>query len=283
MNQDDVMDAILRLWLGDDYANADKAIREVAGYRVPSAEDQPFVDFIRWINSRPAFIVEWRNDPELEAKSYLRFMNGIASSRDGYAAASYHAARLREIELAVRGILETYDFGKTFAKGTTATIGSLERCNFEYQAFVMAYRRSLDHFAWGLSTYFKQQQTSFRKFSEQLSDKYHPQSVAKALALVCDNNAASFKFVMDKERGVSVRDRLAHKEAVQAGTINVGSFGHQIIGGGENLGLRSFDEIPKLADVVDNRLLNLRTFFAEALGSFRGAVNQHEQAFPRQG
>ncbi len=266
--RDQVMDTALRIFFGDEYANADQAIRAVAGYEVPRNEDLAFVEFVQWINTRPEFIDKWRSEPERELTPYVRFMNGIQDC---------HLSRLREIETAVHTILEQDDCSEIFSKGTVATLGSLQCCHFEYQAFIMAYRRALDRLAYGFSTYFKHEQSSFRRFAEHLPTKYHPQPVAHALSAVCEKHVPNFSFVMNKERGKSIRDRLAHKEAVQAGTINVGNFGHRIIGGGEDLCLGNFADAPRLADTLDKHLYNLRLCVSELLGAFRTAVNKFER------
>jgi len=266
---------ILALVMGESFASADKAIRSIADFDVSSDESRPFVEFIQWVNTNPRFISFWRSDADREAKHYSGFMGGIEACRAGYGASSYHLQRIREIETAVYAVLESFDLHKSVPKNTVTTIGSLRRCDYEYQAFVMAYRRALDGFAWGLSTYFKQQQSSFRKFVEHVP-AYHPPSVAAAVSKVCQKHRDAFDFVMDKGRGVSVRDRMAHKEAVQAGTLNIWDFGHRLMGGGEGLGIRQFTDIIKLHEVLEERLRTLHTFVAEVLEALRLSVANHE-------
>lgn len=273
----DTMFEALRLFLGSEIAEANRRVQQIAGYRVPDGEDRAYVDFIGWVNEGRMFIQTWRSTRETELSKYVRFMNGIEDCRSGYAAASYHLSNLRQMEDALHAALGEFDFSKSFRPGTTAAIGHMERCDFEYQAFVMAYRRSLDTFAWGLSTYFKEQQTSFRKLAEVVR-KYHPPAVAQAVSDACERHVDKFAFVMAKERSKSVRDRLAHKEAVRAGSININRFGHRILGGGENIGLPDLKSFPRIADVLASRLADHRDCIADILGAFRAAVEREEAA-----
>jgi len=270
-------DAMLRRLLGDEIASAMVEVDAIAGFDLPDADNEMFADFIRWLNPRPDFIAHWRSDPVLERKHYGRFMQGLEACRGGYAASLYHLGRLEEIEDGLHEILSRFDFTRTFPPGSSAAFGNTRRWDFEYQAFVLAYRRSLDGLAWGLSTYFKAEQSSFRQFAKALP-KYHPASVATPLAAACARHMENFAFVMGAERGLSVRDRIAHREAVQAGTINVGAYGHRIIGGGENLGLADFADRQRLSEALRNRLHALRDCIGDLLQAFREVVSAHESS-----
>ena len=265
----------LRTFLGEDMAAAISKIAEVADFEMSDAANQPFVKFIEWINLRPAFIAAWRNDPVLERKHYLRFMSGLEAARDGYRAAVYHLERLRAMEDQLHAVLAQFDFAKSAPLGSVSAIGNTRRWSFEYQAFVLAYRRALDGLAWGLSTYFKAEQSSFKHFAKTLL-KHHPTPVGCALAEACARHMEHFDFVIGTERGRSVRDRIAHRESIQAGCINVGAFGFRIVGGGEGLGISDFNDRRRLADVLENRLLALHACLADLLSTFREAVTAYE-------
>lgn len=272
---DDTIFKVLEFFFGHDLASADRQIRRIAYYRVPNDEDRDFIAFTHWINEGRKFIQSWRNDGEKGQAKYIRFMSGIDACRSGYAAASYHLCNLGQMENAIHAALEQFDFTRSIRPNAVASFGEIERCHYEYQAFVMAYRRSLDGFAWGISTYFSEQQSSFRKLTEVVKN-FSPKPVAQAVSDACNRHKEKFAFVMAKERGKSVRDRLAHKEAVQAGTINVGSFGHRIIGGGENIGIANFAATPRIAEVLNDRLADHRSCISEILSSFKGAVELEE-------
>jgi hypothetical protein len=275
LSDDAVRKALMRAFLGDAIADAIAEIAEVADFEMSEAENAPFVQFIQWINPRPAFIATWRNDPTLERRHYLRFMSGLESARDAYRGALYHLERLREMENRLHEVLSKYDFSKSVPPEGVAAIGNTRRWAYEYQAFVLAYRRALDGMAWGLSTYFKVDQSSFKQFATTLS-KQHPAPVAEALAAACARHLQYFDFVIGTERGRSVRDRIAHRESIQAGCINVGAFGFRIIGGGENLGIEDFNDRRRLADVLQGRLEALHSCLADLLLTFRESVTDYE-------
>jgi hypothetical protein len=275
-SQSKLLHSLLAAFLGDDVATAQAKVSSVAGYELSEAQGKPFADFTRWINTRPSFIAKWRSDPKTERIKYLRFMEGMESCRTGYSACLYHMSRLREMENAVHSILEQYDFSRSIPKGTVAAVGNMKKCDFEYQAFVMAFRRSLDGMAWGLSTYFNVDQSSYNRFAKTLS-KLEPKAVAAALQPVFDSRKDAFKFVVGSERGMSLRDRMAHKEAVQSGTINLGSFGHKIIGGGDNLGLDDLSSTPpRLSTVLEQRLEVLHSFANDVYRTFENSATHFE-------
>ncbi len=267
--------ATLSVFLCDEIATATSKIAEIADFEMSDAANEPFVKFIEWINSRPAFIAAWRSDPVLERKFYLRMMSGVEAARDGYRAAVYHLERLREMEDQLHTILAGFDFAKSVPPNGVAAIGNTRRWSFEYQAFVLDYRRALDGLAWGLSTYFKTDQSSFKQFAKTLP-KLHPAVVARELAKACARHMEYFGFVIGTERGRSVRDRIAHRESVQAGCINVGALGFRIVGGGEDLGISDFNDQRRLANVLESRLLALHACFADQLTTFQEAVTAYE-------
>lgn len=270
-----VRDTLLRAFLGDDIATAISEIAEVADFEMSDVENVPFVKFTEWINPRPDFIAAWRSDPALERKHYWRFMSGLEAARDAYRAARYHLERLRGMENELHAILARFDFSSSLPPGRVAAIGNTRRWSFEYQAYVLAYRRALDSLSWGLSTYFKVDQSSFKQFAKKLP-KYHPSTVARPLAETCSRHMEHFDFVIGTERGRSVRDRIAHRESVPAGCINVGAFGFRIVGGGENLGISDFDDRRRLADVLEDRLRALHVCIADILVTFQEAVTTYE-------
>lgn len=265
----------LAVFLGDDVAKAISQIAEIADFEMSDAANEPFVKFTEWINSRPGFIDAWRSDPVLERKFYMRLMSGVEAARDGYRAAVYHLERLREMEDQLYAVLAEFDFSNSIPPNSVMAIGNTRRWSFEYQAFVIDYRRALDGLAWGLSTYFKVEQSSFKQFAKTLP-KYRPAVVSVALASACARHMEHFAFVIGTERGRSVRDRIAHRESVQAGCINVGAFGFRIVGGGEDLGISDFNDRRRLADVLEARLLTLHVCLADQLKTLQDAVTAHE-------
>jgi hypothetical protein len=264
-------------FLGPVIGGAIKEIAAVADFELSSEASRPFVEFVHWVNTRPAFIARWRADPVAEKRDYLRFMTVTDDARSAYAAACYHLRRLKQIEASVNDVLSRYDFSNQFPSNSVAAIGRMRQLDFEYHAFVLAYRRCLDYLAWGLSTYFKEKQNSYKKFAKTLASA-HPRMVAQALKLVYDRHSQKFEFVMGDERGKSLRDRIGHSEFVQAATINVGVNGHRFVGGGEKLRLSDPTDKRSLSEILEGRTRDLHECLSDFLDSFRAAVIEFEVA-----
>lgn len=261
--------------LGPVLAGATKDIIEIADFDLSSAASRPFVEFVHWTNTRPDFIARWRVDPVTENREYRRFMALTDDVRAAYAAACYHLERLREIEASVSAALSRYDFTGQIAPNSVAALGRMRRLDFEYHAFILAYRRCLDYLASGLSTYFGQQQTSYHRLPRTLRSA-HPKVVAKALIDVYDRHTQKFEFVIGDERGKSLRDRVGHSEFVPAAVINVRSDGYWFVGGGEKLRLADPKDERLLSEILESRTRDLHECISDFLDRFRTVVVEFE-------
>lgn len=269
--------AQLESLLGPVIGGAIREIAAVADFEISEKAAHPFVEFIHWINTKPAFIVKWRESPVTENRDYIRFMTVTDDVRAAYAAGCYHLSRVKQIEMSVNAVLSRYDFADQIPINGVAAFGRMRQLDFEYQSFVLAYRRCLDYLAWGLSTYFKAQQNSYRRLRKTLISA-SPTSVASALIAAYDRHSEKFKFVIGNERGKSTRDRISHYEFVQAATINVGIDGHRLVGGGEELKLADPADRRSLAEILTTRLVDLHACVSDLLATFRTAVTELETA-----
>ncbi len=258
--------------LGPVIGGAIEEIAAVADFDLSNEARRPFVDFVHWINARPKFIAQWRADPTSEKRDYLRFMTVTDGVQSAYAAACYHLGRLTQIESAVNAVLSRYDFTKELPPNSVAAIGRMRQLDFEYHSFVIACRRCLDYLAFGLSTYFQERQSSYKRFGEKTLVSAHPRSVATALKEVYDRHCQKFEFVMGDERGRSLRDRIGHNEFVQAATINVDANGYRFVGGGENLRLSDPTDNRPLSEILNGRAAGLHTCISDFLTTFRTVV-----------
>lgn len=270
----------MRPIVGNAISDASIEIYNAAGFEISVEAARPFVDFVRWVNTRPRFISEWRSKTKTEQTLYPRFMTVTDGVRSAYAAVCYHLIRIKEIEVSVDAILSKYDFSNQFNPNQTAAFGNMRQLDFEYHAFVMAYRRCLDYLSWGFSTYFKQSQNSYNKFKKTL-ERAQPRSVAEALIAVYETHIEKFSFVIGTERGQSLRDRIGHSEFVQAATINVGSNGHRFVGGGENLRISDPKDDRKFSEILNGKAHDLHKCISEFLYSFRDSVIAFEETHPR--
>lgn len=270
----------MRPILGNAISDASIEIYDTAGFEISEEAAKPFVDFVRWINTPPQFISEWRSKTKTEQTLYPRFMTLISAVRPAYAAVCYHLMRIKEIEASVDKILSKYDFSSQLNQNQTASFGNMRQLDFEYHAFVIAYRRCLDYLSWGFSTYFKQSQNSYNRFKKTL-ERSEPRSVAEALIAVYEAHIEKFSFVIGTERGKSLRDRIGHSEFVSAATINVGSNGHRFVGRAENLWISDPKNDCKFSETLDAKALDLHTCISEFLYSFQNSVVDFERSQPR--
>lgn len=261
----------MRPILGDEITDSSIEIYDCAGFEISIEASRPFEDFVRWINTRPQFISEWRSDIKKEQTLYPKFMTVTDGVRSAYAAVCYHLMRIKKIEVSIDNILSRYDFSSRFNQGQVAAFGNMRQLDFEYHAFVIAYRRCLDYLSCGISTYFKQSQSSYNRFKKTL-ERGQPRSVAEALIAVYEKHIEKFAFVIGTERGKSLRDRIGHSEFVQAATINVGSDGHRFVGGGENLRISDPNDNRRLSEILDDKAFGLHRCISDFLYSFRDAV-----------
>ncbi|MCG4272459.1 hypothetical protein [Acetobacter senegalensis] len=268
--------------LGNTITDANIKIYEAAGFQISDEAAEPFRDFIRWINTRPQFISDWRSERKTEQTLYPRFMTVTSEVQNAYAAVCYHLKRIKEIEDSVDTILSQYDFSQQFQPNQTTTFGNMLQLDFEYHAFVLAYRRCLDYLSWGFSTYFKQSQNSYNKFKKTL-ERAQPRPVAETLIAVYEAHIEKFSFVIGTTRGQSLRDRIGHSEFVQAASINVGSNGHSFIGGGEKLRLSDPHDDRRFSEILDGRANDLHQCISDFLYSFRDSVIAFETSQPNQG
>jgi hypothetical protein len=264
---------MLRMMLDPAMLAAGAKLRAIADIDVPPSDTQIFSSFVEWINTRPKFIAHWRDDPVREQRDYPRFMALSDHVRDAYTAVYYHLNRVEELEEKVRRVLEEYRFSDFMVSGSVATLGRMRVADIEYQGFIFAYRRCLDYLSTGVSTYFGTHCSSFRELGKKLP-KWAPQSVAHTIHDCYTRHRQQFDFVMADERGKSVRDRLAHREFVQAACVNVSKSGFRLVGGGEELGIRGNDV--HLAQALHIRVDALRAFLGDFYVTFQNAVIAEE-------
>jgi len=271
-----------RRFLGDDVVDTMQAINEISGYDLSPEQRSPFVEFRTWLNTKPHFIDLWRSSESDEIKKYGRFANGIEYCERAMAECYYRLDLIRNMDVRLREALAASNISRQMAPGSTMSLGNTAKIDFEYRSFVLSYRRALDYLSYGLSTYFNESQDSFNRFAKNIL-KSHPAAVSAALDPVLKKYMPHFSFVIGDEKGRSTRDIIAHKVALDAGTINIRSNGFVLFGGGENLGISKerdddFRNPPHLPDVLEVRMENLQRCVADLLADLRAAVVDYEKS-----
>jgi hypothetical protein len=248
-------------------------IAACADFPESSDDGLPFVEFSKWIGTRPRFIANWRSSPELEQSHYSKFMSGIENARNSFLAARYHLANLTCIEAKISEILTRYDLSASVTQGSVLSLGSTRQWGFEYQSFVLQYRMCLEYFTIGIGTYFDSKITSFPRFSDKLN-RQTDDNVANALSSVWQNAHEKFKFMRD------IRNNLIHEKAIQSCAINITASGYYYIGGGEEMGIKGRDDKRGLAERLLETTSELHLFIANCLDAFRTAVEQQNEIKP---
>ena len=237
-----------------------KILEREAGYSLDAKDKQVFSYFHHFITSpEPRFITDLRADPKTE-KWYHGLVNGVLGDvQNSLACVLYHSENLKSIETNVLSAASKVDFRSAIGESTVAG-GNTRALDFEYQAFVLSYRRCLDYWTRAISSYFKNSFHSFRKADRYFS-RFESSSVPGLLVPVIQEYRGHFDFVLSNGDAKSVRDRVSHYEYVPAGVFNLSRRGLVLYGGGEEL----LDGVQTLSEAIDQRTLALRSFLREVI------------------
>lgn len=241
-------------------------VREIAGYELSPADKAPFLAFHKFITDpQPIFITELRTDPKRE-HWYHALVNGMLGNVQGsYNCVLYHQGRVTQTEQALLQALQEHRI-KGFSENGSVGLGGTTVLDFEYQAYVLAYRRCLDQLAYALAAFFKNKYTSFRTLPRFL-ERRKPKEVAQKLSAVQAKYECEFEFVLSEDGVPSVRDRIAHYEFVQAGCFNLSTRGVVLVGGGENLNLQG-SSTNSLTEILNRKSHNLHQCITEMIDVF---------------
>lgn len=255
---------------------ATAGVRAIAHFDIGEEQAQPFLRFHSFITQpQPRFITEWREDPKREYR-YRVLVGGVLDHvRGALGAVEYHRGKLLDLENKINAFLEYVDF-KNVLGASTMGLGGTAKLDFEYQAYVLAYRRCLDYLTRALAAYFGRPNHSFREMRTKALHRAKPEMVAEALSEVHAKFEPMFGFVMTNDGDTSVRDRIAHTEGVGAGCINLSRMGVCLAGGGEDL--RGWGPTGgRLSEALAIRTANLHECVGTMLDEFIGSTIKVER------
>lgn len=249
-------------------------IYELVDYKISMDYRAPFLDFKQFItNPNLNYISSLRTDPKKE-HWYHALVNGIVENVQGSLSCMlYHQDRIIHIERALIRFFQEFNF-KGLPKNGELIFQNTSILDFEYQAYVLAFRRCLDQLSCALAAFFKNKHGSFRTLPKFLEHR-KPREIANKLTNVHTKYVNSFEFVLSDSGVTSVRDRIAHYEFVHAGRLSVSSKGILLIGGGENLNLSEGTKIT-LTEILQIRASSLQKCIAEMLKVFIEEVARWE-------
>ena len=248
-------------------------INSIVDYKLSVEDKNLFLFFHNFItNPQPKFITEWRED-KLKEKWYHKFVNSILDdTQSALICVQYHFDKLLEIEKAVLTGVEKFNYKEVLGPGTVLGLGSSLVWDFEYQAFVLAYRRTLDYLSRGICCYFKNDYHSFRTLDSFLQKQNRP-NFTKPLIDIHNKFQKEFDFVLSDGKRKSIRDRISHYEYVKVGIINLSSRGLILVGGGEELGLTN-DGL--LSESVGEKMNYLKACIRELITTYVECIKNDE-------
>lgn len=272
---DDVFEQMFNSFFSPEIQGCLSVVESVAGYKLSAADRQPFLYFYNYLtNPQPDFITEWRGDPALE-KWYHRFTNGILGDvQNTFACVLYHHDRLAAIERKVMEGIEQYNYRQALGNSTIG-LGNTLIWDFEYQAFILAFRRCLDYLARAISTYFKNDFHSFRRLGSFLEKQNKP-LLTNHLIELHKNYSVEFDFVLSEGNRKSIRDKISHYEYVPVGCINLSQRGFMLAGGGEDLGIGGKNGSALLSEVIQGHVTNLRGCVRDIIGAYVDGIRMDQ-------
>lgn len=215
----------------------------IAGFNPPKAIRDRFtlLHTILFSESHPCLAHLEQSDAN--APNWLhRFRSGLLDSvQEGVIACCYHLSRIESVESRMLELAESH----LAAIGPLSTSrcaggGNTRVLNFEYQALVFSLRRTLEYIGVAVAAYFKTDCHSIRRLQKCILNLEPRGRMAHISSTLSEQLPRLAEIIPpDKATKRSVRDRLAHWEAVGAGCFNVSNNVNGItiglVGGGHEL------------------------------------------------
>ena len=210
---------------------------DILGIKLDLNLKQPFLKFHGFItNPEPEFLKIWRKDERLN-NWYNKICNSILGDvQNAYACVLYSYVNLENLEKDAHNVIIESKLIETLKNGQGIGVGNTLRWDFEYQSFILAYRRLLDYLAIGISAYFKNNFNSFRTLKENLK-KLNKPNETENIILTIEKYLPLFDFVLSDGNRKSIRDSITHKGYASVGVLNINKKGIILVGGPENLNL----------------------------------------------
>lgn len=245
------------------------ALKSIVGYELSPADRQGFLYFHNFIsNPEPDFITLWRSQPR-EEYWYHRMVNGMLGDvQNSLAGALYHCQQLRDLEIEVMAAIEKFNYRQVLVNSTIGG-GNTLKLDFEYQAFVLAARRTLEYLTRTMSARFKDKTNSFKDISRTIN-RFSSTIARDRLHGIHQEYSTEFEFLVSSGNKKSTRDVISHYDFVSAGTVNLSSRGFIIAGGAENL-----DPFmgQTLSEVVQQKAAALQRFIRLFIPAFVDAMS----------
>lgn len=199
----------------------------------------------------------------------------LYDAQDGLTAGYYHCRNVERIEHAVDDVARRiYANPPAEMPETNATI-TARKLTYEYQAFILALRRSFDYLAGALTLGFGcEQASSFKDVPKKLKHATtQDRAAADALSAKIKPILMAFPEVFGDQKGQSVRDQISHRRSVPGGQYTFwfrpgNPVAVELNGGGENLPLLGdHTQAPgRLCAILLARLVRFEDTFMDLVG-----------------
>ena len=251
-------------------------IESILGYELSAADKQPFLFFHNYItNPQPTFITNWKADSKNEIW-YHKFSNRILGDlQNAFPCVLYHYDKLVELENSLFTGIEKFNYRELISRNSGMGGGNTLIFDFEYQAYILAFRRCLDYLARAIGTYFRQDYNSFRKLGDYLN-KLNIPTITEPLEKLHEKYSTNFDFVLSEGNRKSVRDIISHYEFVSVGTINLSQRGIVIAGGGKNEFIFYGEKNMLLSEVLQKQVSDLRLCIREFIYTYVESIRKDQ-------
>ena len=253
-------------------------IENVLGYQLSEKDKEPFIFYHHFLtNPEPAFSIEWRSDPK-RMKWRDKFSNVMLGDvQNALACVLYHHGRLCGLEKLLHAGLDSIDFSKLFDENMGSGGGNSLTFDFEYQAYVLAFRRCLDYLARAIGAYFIQDYQSFNSLAKKLKKINRP-AVTDRIIEVHEKYCPHFEFVLSTGDRKSVRDNISHRGYVPFGVVNINRQGVFIAS--DMIDPIAFygREYPLLSVLLNQQIDNLRNCLHDTVHAYVDGIKQEEGA-----
>lgn len=199
----------------------------------------------------------------------------LFASQDGLSASYYHCRNVERIEHAVDDVARRIYADPPADMPETNMSFAARKLTYEYQAFIFALRRSFDYLAGALSLGFAcPQATSFKDVPKKLKHAtMQDRAAADAVSAKVGPIRKAFPEVFGDQKGLSVRDQIAHRRSVPGGQFTLWfrpgqPVAVELSGGGEDLPLLGdHTQAPgRLCAILLDRLVRFEDTFMDLAG-----------------
>jgi hypothetical protein len=252
-------------------------IEATAGYELLPRASHVFVEYATYRGAGgrvapPTFVVAAESDDKW-SRWYRQHAQSLEDAQNALCAAYYHRDVIFAIESRISEIVAQTGVRDLMPAGSTTAGGNTRRLDFEYHGFLTASRRCLDYMTRSIAAFFRNEQTSFRRFEAGLKTK------AEELLPVAEQTRAAYARHANKfpdllsagNMSTSLRDRLTHLEHLPAGVLNLTARGVFICGGAEELSPIT-ESSALLTTVLDAKLSRLQHCVDDVVRSFDDAL-----------